>query len=229
MYDFNLHSHISVDRYISIETKNSQISPSPFVLAANKVINAAAASVSSAKNNWPFLRRVIDDEHKIVCGHATFSDMRILLKRNKIWNPFCQKYLSDIVLNCHCKASSTPPPSRCVSLSSQNREFNEVDCLDHLLLDTVSILHCMDTATYFSASTVVQSTSMDEAIYAVELCRFSQFWPQSAFQVDTAFDNEKFNNFCQIHDIEISPVPPCQHPKNPSNPDVTRSDPSSYV
>lgn len=42
--------------------------------------------------------------------------------------------------------SETAPPNRRMYLASLNREFNDVICIDHKCLDTVTIFHMMDVA-----------------------------------------------------------------------------------
>lgn len=82
--------------------------------------------------------------------------MRTLLERNKLWSLESQKYLAELIASCpDCNASSTPPPNRRVSISSMNREFNEVVCIDHAFFGSVIVLHAMDVATRYSTGVVV--------------------------------------------------------------------------
>lgn len=174
MYDFNLHSHIRVDRFTDPETKFSHQSPSAFALAANTVINTAMMSPSPSSNNWRSLRCVIDRAHKHICGHARLSDMRTIFERNKIWNQFCPKYLSELVRNFKdCKDSSFL------------RRIKTYHChkLTAILIkrfvwttsfSTLSLFYIAWTLQLtLSAGTFMQSTSMDGAIYAMDLCWFS--------------------------------------------------------
>ena len=66
--------------------------------------------INSPRPEWKELKRVVDRIHRHVCGHASFSDIRTLLVRNKLWSPEVQAYLSKTVAECNdCIASSTPP------------------------------------------------------------------------------------------------------------------------
>ena len=38
---------------------------------------------------WSELKRIVDRVHKHTCGHASYSDMKSLLRLNKLWNPRC--------------------------------------------------------------------------------------------------------------------------------------------
>ena len=147
--------------------------------------------------------------------NATFSDMRTLLMRNGLWTNQVQHYLVHVVSSCtSCKASATPPPNRQVSLASLNRQLNEVVCVDHFHLDDVTLFHCMDTATRFSAAYVVDSTALDEAVIGFETCWLSQFWPPDAIHADSAFCKGEFAEMLKIYDIKIRAVPPNRHQKN---------------
>lgn len=193
------------------------MSPGSAQLVCDNVLNGA--SISMSFDNWPQIRRIVDKVHKHVCVHSTYSDMRTLLQRNKLWNDQAQNYLSQIVSECpDCKASSTPPPNRRVSLASLNREFNDVLCLDHMFLDKTTVLHMMDVSTRFSVGTVVDSTSMENVIYHLENLWFSQFWPPNSIHVDGAFQNEIMKLFLSRYDVEMRPVPPRRHSKNPIEP-----------
>ena len=118
----------------------------------------------------------------------------------------------------HCKLSCTPPTNRCVSLSSLNREFNEIVCIDHFFLENATVFHAMDVATRFSAGIVVESTSMETVILNLELIWFSNFWPPSYIQADGPFQNAMFKSLLDQYDIQLRPVPPRRHCKNPIEP-----------
>lgn len=219
MYDFYRHSHMQQSRYIDSpsESLKSHLSSSPAWLAA---VNSLKASRSKLDvTNWPSIRRIVDRGHKHVCGHATYSDMRALSDCNKLWNNQTQHYLSQAVSNCqHCKSASTPPPNRRVSLLSLNLEFKDIVFLDHFYLNSVTVLHCMDVATSFSAGAVVTSTNLETSIYNIELLWIAQFWPSSSLQADEAFHDPIFKSFLEIYDIELRPFPPLQHCKNTIEP-----------
>lgn len=95
--------------------------------------------------------------------------MRTLHQRNKLWNDQTQSYLSNVMSNCSdCKASSTPPPNRRVLLSSLNREFNDVVCMDHMFLDKITVFRMMYVTTIYFVGYVVDNVSMENVIYHME-------------------------------------------------------------
>lgn len=194
-------------------------------ITSNDVITTSASNIQSPTNStlmqnpiltsWDSVKKVVDRVHRHVCGHATFSDMRTLLIRNRLWSNEVQHYLSQTVSECvSCKASSTPPPNRRVSLSSLNRQLNEVVCVDHFHLDGVTLFHAMDTATRFSSAYVVESTGLDQAVLAFESCWLSQFWPPTCIHADTGFCKGEFAEMTKLYDIKLRPTPPNRHQKN---------------
>lgn len=131
---------------------------------------ASFAVEVSTLDNWAKLGRVIDRVHKHTCGHASYSDMQTSPTRNGLWNDQLQSYLPSLVRNCsNCKPFSAPPLNRRVSVSSPDRSFNNVICVDHSFLERVTLFHIMDIVTRFSAAHVVATTNIEEALYAFEL------------------------------------------------------------
>ena len=49
---------------------------------------------------WYELKIIIDKVHKNVCGHASLSDIKILLKQNNIWTEEAENYLNRVVDTC---------------------------------------------------------------------------------------------------------------------------------
>ena len=100
----------------------------PFRAVVTKVQNGksinclAGFGISHPENQtltWPYIKRIVDRVHKHVCGHAAYSDIRTLLKRNNLWSSAVQHYLDRMVHKCQsCVQSSRPQPTRKVSLSS---------------------------------------------------------------------------------------------------------------
>lgn len=229
LIDYNRHSHVAIERFIPPITPSSFLSSytgnaESNIAADNNATNTDIQSNngtntsslwSSSLANWTSVKKLVDRVHRHVFRHATFSDMRTLLIRNNLWNDQVQHYLASVVTSCtSCKASSTPPPNRRVSLSSLNRQINEVVCVDHFHLDSVTLLHAMDTATRYSAAFVVESTSLHEAVLGFESCWLSPFWPTTAVHVDSAFWKGSFLDMLKLYDIELRPVPPNRHQKN---------------
>lgn len=124
------------------------------------------SSVSPHLHDRKSIKRLANRIHKHACGHAQFSHMRELLQRNNLWNEQVQHYISYIVTNCvHFKAYFTPPPNRQVSLSFLSREFNKPVAVGYIHLEDVTILNVLDTATRYSAASVVESTDLSSSIY----------------------------------------------------------------
>lgn len=116
-----------------------------------------------------------------------------LFIQNGLWNEDVQQYLALTVLECpNFKTSSTPPPNRSVYISSLDQSFNDVVCMDHMVLEYLTLCHATDVATRFSATHVVTSTNLIEAIFAFELLRVSQFWPPDVIHADGAFQTDLF-------------------------------------
>lgn len=100
------------------------------------------------------------------------------------------------------------------SLSSLSLEYNNVICIDHLFMDTVTIFHKMNISSILSAVVVVESTEMNSCIYSCELISFARCCPPSSIHADGAFKNAMFGTFLQKYDIELRPLPPRLHQKN---------------
>lgn len=72
----------------------------------------------------------------------------------------------------------------------------------------------MDTAPRYSAGIIVESTSTEVAIYAMELTWLAHFWPPAWIHADGAFLSKHFMQFFGQYGIELRPVPPRRHQKN---------------
>lgn len=209
LVDDRFHSYVLLERFTKTATQ-----PSPSI----STLSCAAATPreTAALRDWPSTRRVIDKVHRHVCGHASFSDIRTLLQRNGMWSLNAQKYLASVVRDCaDCVASSTPPPNRRVSLKSLDRAFNSVLCIDHFHLQDNLMFHMMDSATRYSAAHVVSTTALEEVKYGLQSIWFAQFWPPASIHADGAFDNDDFSKFLRRFEIDLRPVPPRRHQKNP--------------
>lgn len=118
----------------------------------------------------------MDKFHKHVCGHGKYGNLKTLLVGNNLWNENVQQYLATVTPDCqHCSSQSLPLPDRRASLSSMNREFNDVWAMDHLHLENVTQFHCMYVASTCSADVLMSSTSLEQSIYAFKLGWISQF------------------------------------------------------
>ena len=132
-----------------------------------------------------------------------------------MWNPEVRKYLSRVVESCiHCAKTYEPKQTRKVSLSSLNRSFNDLVCIDHFHLGDQRICHIMCASTRYSVGTVVPDVGMESAVNALDSLWISQFWSPKAIQFDQAFHNEIFLKYLNTYGIEARPIPARRHNKN---------------
>lgn len=119
----------------------------------------------------------MDKVHKHVCGQASFTDYKLLLERNGLWNDTVASYIAKMINQCTaCRSTEIPQPSRKVPISSPSKDFNEVLCVDHLYLEEILLMHLMDLVTGYSSVHVVSSTTnLKEAIHGFEASWVSQF------------------------------------------------------
>lgn len=110
---------------------------------------------------WKDIKNLLDKVQKHVCGHANLTDIQLLLKRNNLWNSAIDKYISKTVSECTSFRSTTPRvPNRKVSISSLSKGCNDLVCIDHLLLGENKLVHCMDSVSRYSTSSIVDSTNI---------------------------------------------------------------------
>lgn len=134
--------------------------------------------------SWQKHRAVADKIHKNICGHADISYLKLLIERNKLLSPDVEKYLTHIMSwFSGCRSTTEPQRSRNVSLSSMNRDFNEVLCVDHVLLDKIKVFHVMDAKTCYSAGTVCDDLIIKSSILPFISCRLNLFGPLSHSKV----------------------------------------------
>lgn len=160
MYEYDLHSHISMDRFITTVDDSTQ---STLPCSTRSVCDTMLknATISMTYENWREILRAVNKVHEHVCRHSTYSDMRTPLQRNERWKEQTRNYLSTVISQCPYSAvTSIPFPSRLVSLASLNWDVNDVICMDHMFLDKIIVIHMMDVATRSSAKVVIDSTSM---------------------------------------------------------------------
>ena len=164
---------------------------------------------------WTEVKNIVDKVHKHVCGHANYTDYRLLLERNELWNDAVAAYVAQSIENCTaCKSTAAPQPNRKVSISSLSKHFNEILCIDHFYLDEVRLMHCMDLVSRYSTALAVDSASTKDAVHAFEATWASQFWYPDAVQIDKAFQVGCFKTHLDRLGIAIRPVPPGRHSKN---------------
>lgn len=193
MIDYNRLSYIPMCTVLCASKESPTIST---LAGFNAEIEESTLGSQNLNRPWNEIKRIVDKVHKHVCGHSPFSDMRLLLQRNGIWNNAIQHYLSTTVSKCKdCIASSVPPPARKVSLATLSRRFNEVVAVDHFYLDSIRVLHFMDTVSRYSACYICKTANMEEAILGMQTCWLNQFWPPEQIHGDQAFNTRSFRNF----------------------------------
>lgn len=194
-------SYIPMDRFS--QTKNfSSIS----ALSARPV----------PKRTWNEIKHIIEKVHKHVCGHASFSDFKMLLERNNIWNAAVEEYICQLINNCRsCKKSALPSPSRKVSISMMSKEFTEIVCVDHFYLNDICLIHFMELTSRFSSASVVHSKDMESVIKAFEENWVNHFWYPENIKGDKAFEEGAFSNYIKERDISFQLVPTGRHSRNP--------------
>ena len=162
---------------------------------------------SEHKIPWKDVKKIIGKVHKHVCGHATLSDVEVLLKRNNLWNDEIQIYSTRTPSSCiDCAKTYMPKQGRKVSLSSLNRSFNKLVCLDHFHLGDLRFCHIMDAITGYSVGAVVPDTSIKSAISVLDAHWISPFWAPNTIQYDIVFNNHEFKDFFSTFDIQTSPI-----------------------
>ena len=180
-------------------------------------IFCASAVIGDSENHrsWEELKKIVDKVYKHACGHLSLSDMKILLERNDLRTFEVAKYLNRVVDSCeNCARTYEPKQARKVSLSSLNRSFNDLVCIDHFHLGNFRICRIMCASTRCAVGAVVPYTGMESAIYGFDSHWISQLWAPAAVHFYQAFANEPFLQFLKFHGIEPRPIPARRHYKN---------------
>ena len=118
-------SYIALDRFTVTRNQGSAL--------------LCLSAVTLDTTRWSDVKKIIGKVHKHVCGHASFTDYKILLGHR---NNSVSSYLSKVVNDCTaCRSTAVPKPNCEVSISSLSKEFNESLCIDHLYLDGIRLTH----------------------------------------------------------------------------------------
>ena len=97
------------------------------------------------KSSSEAVKNTVEKVHKHICGHAPYSNIKLLLIRNNFWNDSAERYLNDAVEQCTgYRRTSLPKSKRKVSISSKSRPFNKVVRVDHFFFQELWLLHAMD-------------------------------------------------------------------------------------
>lgn len=112
-----------------------------------------------------------------VCGHLSYLDTCTLLQWNQLWNENFQKLLSSIIERCpNSKAFAVPLSSHKVSIAGNNRQINNVVCIDQFSFIGKCLFHIMDFYFHFSVAQPVESTVISNDISNFENIWISNFW-----------------------------------------------------
>lgn len=164
---------------------------------------------------WTEKKAIIDKVHRHICGHSNYTDIKILLERNDMWDESVSQYVKETLEKCEvCRTTALPKSSTNVSISSMSKGVNEVVCIDHMYLENLCVFHYMDSKSRFSVGAVVDSTSMIDAVESFESTWMNQFWIPTVLVFDPAFKTELFGKFMEKCGIDYRPLPPRRHGKN---------------
>lgn len=167
-------------------------------LSTSSVFSSAAAELSESSSDLsePKRKSIVDNGHQHVGGHYSFTNMKMLFDRTEIRSANEHKYLSSVIETCaNCLKNCLPQPARKVSLSFMSRDFNDVVCVDHLLLDELLVFHAIDSVTRYSVGCVVPDTKICRAVKALDSLWISQFWNPVKIRFNPAFKVDEFKNY----------------------------------
>lgn len=167
---------------------------------------------------WKDQKRIIDRVHQHVCGHASFTDFKILLERNATWNDAVSKYVAQVLEGFSaCRCTAVNQPSRKVSISSSSKEFNQIVCVDHFYLEGLCLINFMDITSLYSAVQAVQSSALGLAVSRLEGAWVGQFLYTESIQCEQALLNGRIKYYTNKIGIYLRPVPPRRNSRNPIN------------
>ena len=122
--NYNFLSYLSIDSFKSSYNNCNHVAVSDTrLLSRNRSLTLSSISaVAIDTPPWSDVKRIIDKVHKHVCGHASFTDYKLLLERNRLWNDVIASYLTQVVNACTaCRSTFVPEPSRKVSIISLSK------------------------------------------------------------------------------------------------------------
>lgn len=108
LIDFDRHSHVPIDRFIPHNSSVDIMSEcssntgstgyfASLTLESTSDMETPPLSSPFRKpllSSWDSVKSLVNRVHRHVYGHATFSDMRTLFIRNRLWTNEVQHYLS---------------------------------------------------------------------------------------------------------------------------------------
>lgn len=112
-----------------------------------------------------------------------------------------------------CHSATKPQRSRKDSLVKLSGNFNDIICIDHVLLHGLQVLQVMHTSTRYLVGTVVSALSVLGSIAALEVVWFLPFWPVLFLYGDYAFANAEFRQFVESISSSLCLVPSQRHSK----------------
>ncbi len=92
--DVHMHSFLS-SRLFWTDAPNSSSSFQAKIFCATADIQK-----TDCDHAWSDIKKIVDEVHKRVCGHAKLIDMQTLLERNNLWNHEVKTYFNRIVNSC---------------------------------------------------------------------------------------------------------------------------------
>lgn len=93
---------------------------------------------------------LVNKVRKHIWGYSTYGDMKTLFVSSKLRTSQVRHNLPAVVRSyISRKRSSTVLYYRLISLCNLTRQFNEILCLGHFNLVSVTTSYCMDSATQF--------------------------------------------------------------------------------
>lgn len=163
------------------------------------------------------VKNTVEKVHKHICGHAPYSNIKLLLIRNNFWNDSAERYLNDAVEQCTgYRRTSLPKSKRKVSISSKSRPINKVVRVNHFFFQELWLLHAMDSVTRCAACCIFPDTKLPTAVLAFESCWIGKFWPPTTVlgyqfwphtTVHIAFGYDQFRQFLATLDIVFQKIP----------------------
>ena len=150
--------------------------------------------------------------------HATPEEMMILCKDADMMGPELEDAIKRVFGACEiCAKNGRPLPSKKVSLTHVNQEFN-VELQIDFLFPTVrgckrTVLNMTDTGTNYSELMLCESRTAEAMIQAIETTWIYKHGAPGAISADDEFNCATLQQFLQVHNIQFMPRPTRRHNK----------------
>lgn len=138
-----------IDDFISMQNRSrlSYILFSIFYLLKDisEPVLSCLNGLDLEKRTCSHVKSIIEKVQKHACGHASLTDVNILLERIGMLNETVERYFQKSLESFDsCKATVPRHPSRKVSISSLSMNLNYIVFFDHWFLEKVRLFHAMD-------------------------------------------------------------------------------------